>query len=252
MNSKHNREVLEVFGEDSTNFLQGIITNDMGRLDQGPIYTAILTPQGKYFIDFFIVPLQGRILIDTPVDGSEDLINKLLQYRLRAKVDIKKTNLKVSLGLDNAPAQSFRDPRHPALGWRSYEPKENNQEVDWKHLRVSHCIPETNIELVRGKTYILEAGFERLNGVDFKKGCYVGQEITARMQHKTKLKKGLKTVTIEGVAKVGTEILANGQNAGIIFSQSKGKGIAFLRLDRVLPKMIAGDAVIFTEINNDT
>jgi len=252
MSSKHNREVLEVFGEDSTKFLQGIITNDMGRLDQGPIYTAILTPQGKYFIDFFIVPLQGRILIDTPVDGSEDLINKLLQYRLRAKVDIKKTNLKVSLGLDNAPAQSFRDPRHPALGWRSYEPKENNQEVDWKHLRVSHCIPETNIELVRGKTYILEAGFERLNGVDFKKGCYVGQEITARMQHKTKLKKGLKTVKIEGVAKVGTEILANGQNAGIIFSQSKGKGIAFLRLDRVLPKMIAGDAVIFTEINNDT
>jgi len=252
MNYKHNREVLEVFGEDSTKFLQGIITNDMGRLDQGPIYTAILTPQGKYFIDFFIVPLQGRILIDTPVDGSEDLINKLLQYRLRAKVDIKKTNLKVSLGLDNAPAQSFRDPRHPALGWRSYEPKENNQEVDWRHLRVSHCIPETNIELVRDKTYILEAGFERLNGVDFKKGCYVGQEITARMQHKTKLKKRLKTVTIEGVAKVGTEILANGQNAGIIFSQSKGKGIAFLRLDRALPKMIAGDAVIFTEINNDT
>ena len=252
MNSKHNREVLEVFGEDSTKFLQGIITNDMGRLDQGPIYTAILTPQGKYFIDFFIVPLQGRILIDTPVDGSEDLINKLLQYRLRAKVDIKKTNLKVSLGLDNAPAQSFRDPRHPALGWRSYEPKENNQEVDWKHLRVSHCIPETNIELVRDKTYILEAGFERLNGVDFKKGCYVGQEITARMQHKTKLRKRLKTVTIEGVAKVGTEILANGQNAGIIFSQSKGKGIVFLRLDRALPKMIAGDAVIFTEINNDT
>lgn len=156
------------------------------------------------------------------------------------------------MGLDNAPAQSFRDPRHPALGWRSYEPKENNQEVDWKQLRVSHCIPETNIELVRGKTYILEAGFERLNGVDFKKGCYIGQEITARMQHKTKLKKGLKTVTIEGVAKVGTEILANGQNAGIIFSQSKGKGIAFLRLDRALPKMIAGDAVIFTEINNDT
>lgn len=98
MNSKHNREVLEVFGEDSTKFLQGIITNDMGRLDQGPIYTAILTPQGKYFIDFFIVPLQGRILIDTPVDGSEDLINKLLQYRLRAKVDIKKNKLKGFFG----------------------------------------------------------------------------------------------------------------------------------------------------------
>ena len=99
----------------------------------------------------------------------------------------------------------------------------------------------------RDKTYILEAGFERLNGVDFKKGCYVGQEITARMQHKTKLKKGLKTVIIEGVAKVGTEILADGQNAGIIYSQSKGKGIAFLRLDRALPKMNAGNAVIFTE-----
>lgn len=252
MNSKNNREVLEVFGEDSKKFLQGIITNDINRLDQGPIYTAILTPQGKYFIDFFIIPLQGRILIDTTVDGSEDLINKLLQYRLRAKVDIKKTNLKVSMGVDNAPANSFKDPRHPALGWRSYELKENNQEVDWKQLRVLYCIPETNIELVRDKTYILEAGFERLNGVDFKKGCYVGQEITARMQHKTKLKKGLKTVIIEGAAKVGTEILADGQNAGIIYSQSKGKGIAFLRLDRALPKMNAGNAVIFTETNKES
>ena len=247
MKSKKKRTVLEISGEDRFKFLQAIITNDINLLEKGPIYSALLTPQGKYFTDFFLIPYEGRILLDILEDACEELKNKLLLYRLRAKVEIIKTDLKVSLGLSNKPKEAFSDPRHPALGWRSYGPEDIAQEVDWTQVRVSYCIPETNIELVRDQTYILEAGFERLNGVDFKKGCYIGQEITARMHHKTDLKKGLITVQIDGEAEVGTEILANGQNAGTLYSQSKGRGIAFLRLNKILPEMSAGNATIYTE-----
>lgn len=250
MMSKIKRTILEVTGEDRFKFLQAIITNDINHLENGPIYSALLTPQGKYFTDFFIIPYEERILIDILEDACEELENKLLMYRLRAKVEIIKTDLKVSIGLNNKPKEAFSDPRHPALGWRLYGLEETQQDVDWTQLRVSYCIPETNIELVRDQTYILEAGFERLNGVDFKKGCYIGQEITARMQHKTKLKKGLMTVKIEGKAEVGTEILANGQSAGTLYSQSQGRGIAFLRLNKILPEMKAGPAIIYTEKNS--
>lgn len=247
MTYKSKRIVLEVSGEDQFKFLQAIITNDINLIKKGPIYSALLTPQGKYFTDFFIVLHEGRILIDILEDTCEEFINKLLVYRLRAKVEIAKTDLKVSLGVHNKPKEAFSDPRHPALGWRSYGPEEISQEIDWTQIRVSYCIPETNIELVRDQTYILEAGFERLNGVDFKKGCYIGQEITARMHHKTELKKELITVKIDGNAEVGTEILANDQNAGTLYSQSKGRGIAFLRLNKVLPEMKAGNAIIYTD-----
>jgi len=168
-------------------------------------------------------------------------------YRLRTKVDIIKTNISVSTGIDNPPLGAFNDPRHAALGWRSYETSSINQDIDWKKLRVKHGIPETNIELIRDKTYILEASFEKLNGVDFKKGCYVGQEITARMKHKTTLKKGLIKVSVIGETPVGTEILADGRPAGVLYSQSDGHGLAFLKLDRAFPKMQAGEATVIIE-----
>jgi tRNA-modifying protein YgfZ len=98
------------------------------------------------------------------------------------------------------------------------------------------------VELVPDETYILEAGFERLHGVDFRKGCYVGQEVTARMKHKTELRKGLVQVRVEGEAPVGTEILADGKPAGTLYTQSGGLGIAHLRLDRAGGTMQAGDA----------
>ncbi|MEO0782699.1 MAG: folate-binding protein, partial [Pseudomonadota bacterium] len=105
------------------------------------------------------------------------------------------------------------------------------------------CIPETGRELT-ADTYILEAGFERLHGVNFRKGCYVGQEVTARMKHKTELRKGLVTVDVSGSAPVGTEILASGKPAGTLFTQAGGKAIAFLRFQRAALDMDAGSATI--------
>ena len=247
MSSKENRTIIEISGEGTLKFLQGLITNDIDKLSKGIIYTAMLTPQGKYFVDFFILGYKGRVLIDVSTEVSDALQTKLLLYRLRTKVDIIKTNINVSTGIDNPPIGAFMDPRNAALGWRSYERDSINQDIDWKRLRVVHGIPETNIELIQDKTYILEARFEKLNGVDFNKGCYVGQEITARMKHKTILKKGLIKVSVIGETPVGTEILADGRSAGVLYSQSDGYGLAFLKLNRTAPKMQAGEATVIIE-----
>ena len=120
-----------------------------------------------------------------------------------------------------------------------------NPAIDWDAIRVAACIPETGIELIPEDTYLLEAGFERLHGVDFRKGCYVGQEVTARMKHKTELRKGLVSVGIEGAAPVGTPILmADGREAGVLFTRSGPRAIAHMRFDRMGDGLVAGDARI--------
>ena len=109
---------------------------------------------------------------------------------------------------------------------------------------MAHCIPETGVELIANDTFILEAGFERLAGVDFKKGCYVGQEVTARMHHKTELRKGFTTVEVDGTAPVGTQITADGKLVGTLYTQANGQGIAYLRYERARGEMTAGTAIV--------
>ena len=237
------RAVYEFSGEDAESFLQGLITNDIARLDQGLLYTALLTPQGKYLADFFLLRHEGKIHLDVDASIATGLIQRLNMYRLRADVTISETELQVSRGTGPAPEGAHDDPRHPDLGWRLYGSCAGEDGSDFDAIRVTHCIPETGIELTPD-TFILEAGFERLNGVDFRKGCFVGQEVTARMKHKTELRKGLRTVQIAGVAPVGTAITANGKPAGTVFTQSGGQAIAYLRFDRASGAMEAGDAVV--------
>ena len=141
------------------------------------------------------------------------------------------------------PAGAFSDPRHPALGWRGYD-GQAGEAIDWDAIRVDHCVPETGVELIPDQSYILECGFECLNGVDFRKGCYVGQEVTARMKHKTTLRKGLATVVVDGATPAGTEITAAGRSAGMLYTQSGGRGIAYLRFDRASAEMQAGTAKV--------
>lgn len=239
------RRIHAITGKDRESFLQGLVTNDLGRLKQGIVYAALLSPQGKYLADFFLVPAGDAILLDVCENLAETLVRRLAMYRLRADVQIAPAELKVSRGLGPAPSGAFADPRHPALGWRAYAAEPGDAPaIDWDAIRVEHCIPETGIELIPDESYILEAGFERLHGVDFRKGCYVGQEVTARMKHKTELRKGLVTVAVEGTAPVGTAILSEGRPAGTLFTQALGKGIAHLRFDRADGEMRAGEARI--------
>ncbi|SEK66030.1 CAF17-like 4Fe-4S cluster assembly/insertion protein YgfZ [Pacificibacter marinus] len=237
------RSVIALTGPDRIKFLQGLVSNDVSKLDTDAVYAALLTPQGKFMVDFFVIPEGDTILIDVCADEAPALLKRLTMYKMRSNAALEMTDRTVSRGLGDASTGAYADPRHAALGWRAYDGRPS-EDVDWDAIRVAHCIPETGIELTPD-TYLLEAGFERLNGVDFRKGCYVGQEITARMKHKTELRKGLATVEIDGNAPVGTPLLTeDGKEAGTLFTQSGNHAIAHLRFDRARGLMTAGDAKV--------
>ncbi|QIR84227.1 folate-binding protein YgfZ [Paracoccus sp. AK26] len=232
------RQIIRVTGDDRLSFLQGLVTNDVTR---APCWAALLTPQGKYLADFLIVPDNDALLLDVDARLADDLTRRLTMYKLRSKVGIEVTDMTVARGTGPAPDGAIADPRHPALGWRLYGGADEDG-TDFDAIRVDHIIPETLVELIPNETFILEAGFERLHGVDFRKGCYVGQEVTARMKHKTDLRKGLARLRIEGEAPVGTPITAEGKEVGTLFTQSGGRALAHVRFDRIGPDMQAGQA----------
>lgn len=226
------RRVFAITGADRIAFLQNLVTNDVSRLDQGIVYAALLTPQGKYLADFFLVGHGEALLLDAKADQAEGLVRRLGLYRLRADVRIAPSELNVLRGLGPAPEGALADPRDPRLGWRAYTAAEGTPPaIDWDAIRVEALVPEAGIELLPEDSYILEAGFERLHGVDFRKGCYVGQEVTARMKHRTELRKGIVAVYVEGEAAPGTEIMAGGKVAGRLLTRAGDKALAYLRFD---------------------
>ncbi|MEM9044160.1 MAG: folate-binding protein [Pseudomonadota bacterium] len=258
------RVVLRMSGKDARAVLQGVVTNNVDEVEPGrAVYAALLTPQGKFLFDFFLLADGDNLLIDAEAGRQEDLSRRLKMYCLRRDAQVQEdADLRVMLawpgegGSHHPPpppspgqgAIAVPDPRDPALGWRLYGaylpelPVASREAYD--KLRVAHAVPETGRELLAEETYILEAGFERLNGVDFRKGCYVGQEVTARMKHKTELRKGLVVVDVDGVAPEGAELIADGKPAGKLFTQAGGRGLAHLRFDRAKGPMAAGDAVV--------
>ncbi|MYG09948.1 MAG: folate-binding protein YgfZ [Rhodobacteraceae bacterium] len=243
---KNSRTVIKVDGVDSFDFLQGLVTNDVSKADNALVYTALLTPQGKYLADFFIFQSENSWFLDVNSLLADELVKQLSFYRLRSKVTIEKTDLEVVQGLGEAVDGAYSDPRHLSLGWRKYsENSINTPAVDWDQIRVKFCIPETLIELIPEKTFILESGFEKLNGVDFKKGCYVGQEVTSRMKHKTQLQKGLVRVKVLGSTPVGTEIRSEKGPVGYLYTQCSGFALAQIRFRQVQnATLTAGDALV--------
>ena len=237
------RVVLALTGADRVDFLQGLITNDVTRAADGIIYAALLTPQGKFIADFFVIGQADRLLVDVAQSHAAGLAQRLTMYRLRADVQIAQTDLVVSRGTGATPPDALGDPRHPALGWRHYGDSDISEDTDWDALYVAHLIPQTGVELTPD-TYILEAGFEALHGVDFRKGCYVGQELVARMKHKTELRKGLARVRIDGSAQSGDAITADGRDVGVLHTISRDRAIAYLRFDRATGPMQAGSATV--------
>lgn len=237
------RRVLTVTGSDRVKFLDGLVTNKVPTEPDHLVYAALLTPQGKFLADFFILARPDHLLIDVSGILADDLVQRLSMYKLRADIRIGETDLHVHRGLGAIPADGHADPRHAKLGWRAYRTTPAEDDRDWDALRVAHLVPASGIELMPD-TYILEAGFERLNGVDFRKGCYVGQEVTARMKHKTELRKGLTRVSVIGDATAGTKILANEKPAGLLLTRAGDRAIAYLRFDRAQGPMKAGKAEV--------
>lgn len=238
-----NRTIFRLTGADRVKFMDNLVTNNVK--PNGIAYAALQTPQGKYLADFFMVDRGDETLIDVDSDLAQMLGQRLNMYKLRADVQIEATELHALRGRGDMPAGAFPDPRHEALGWRLYsETPGDTSTTDWEALRVELNVPASGMELTPD-TFILEAGFDRLNGVDFKKGCFVGQEVTARMKHKTELRKGFVTVAVDGDAQPGTEILTDaGKPAGMLHTRAGDRAIAYLRFDRAEGPMTAGDATV--------
>ena len=240
------RRLYQVTGADALPFLQGLVSNDVLPLAKAPglVWAALLTPQGKYLADFFVANTGEALFLDIKDSLADATLRRLTMYKLRSDVTFAASPLSVTRGLGPTPAGALADPRHPALGWRAHGDAGTAPTIDWDAIRVEHVIPESGIELIPDDSYLLENGFERLNGVSFRKGCYVGQEVTARMKHKTELRKGLVRVAIIGSAPVGTDVMANGKLVGRLFTQSGNQALAHLRLDQAQGEMVAGPATL--------
>jgi folate-binding protein YgfZ len=241
------RKVIALQGAEARDFLQDLVSNQVPQPGGAPAYAALLTPQGKYLADFFVLPPEtpdGAYLIDCEGTQADDLFKRLRMYRLRRKIDIEMTELAVSRGTGPAPEGGWPDPRDSALGWRHVGPEAlPEDDTDWEALHIAQAIPRAGREL-GPDSFILEMGFERLHGVDYRKGCFVGQEVVARMKHKTELRKGLARVRIEGDAAPGTEITAGGKPAGVLHSVKDGAGLAYLRFNRANEEMEADGASV--------
>ncbi|MFQ5348484.1 MAG: YgfZ/GcvT domain-containing protein [Rhodothalassiaceae bacterium] len=251
------RGVLAISGEDRFTFLQGIVTNDVMRLEKGrALYAALLTPQGKYLFDFFLVPDGDRILLDCEGARRDELMRRLLLYRLRARVEIVDLSADLALWVlfGDAAAELpempgamaplaggtvFHDPRTAEIGWRAILPAgvtpafAAGAPARYEHLRVTLGLPDGSRDLEVEKTLALEANLDLLQAIDFNKGCYVGQEITARTKHRGKVRRRLLPVEVAGGEPVarGQSILAADRRVGELRSVSGSSAIALLRLE---------------------
>jgi folate-binding protein YgfZ len=251
------RGVVKVSGEDARNFLNGLVTTDVTELAPGlGRFGALLTPQGKIIVDFLITEAPsghgGGFLIDCPRALAQGLADKLGFYKLRAKVTVE--NLSDSLGVLAAwdgdftlkPDLSYADPRHPALGWRILIPEELKQKVAdligadlvdsglYEARRIASGAPRGGLDFMYGDAFPHETNMDRLHGIDFDKGCYVGQEVVSRMQHRGTARTRTVKVLLDGFApEPGTAILAGDKQVGTIGSTAGQHGLALIRTDRV-------------------
>lgn len=259
------RGVLAVQGPETRTFLQGIITNDIGKVDRTrSIYAALLTPQGKFLFDF-IIHDDGSdgVLLESQADRLGDLARRLTMYKLRSKATIADVSEKMAVTAligDDAPAaaklypgagNAWRDgdtvacidPRLAALGARLVHPADTSIErdgfvqgtlEDYQAHRMALSVPEAGSDVLVEKSFILESNFEELNAVDFAKGCYVGQELTARTKYRGTIRRRLFGITAQGtLPPPGTPIMAGTAEIGEMRSARDGRGIALIRTDRL-------------------
>jgi len=241
------RAVLALRGTDRVPFLNGLVSNDVAAAAPGrAVWAALLTAQGKWLADFFIFADGERLLLDCESAQAPMLLQRLLRYKLRADIALERTDLAVFAAWDGAPdvsrAISAPDPRLPEAGSRLLAAGAlpvNASEADWNLHRLSLGLPDGSRDLEAEKTVLLEAGFDELNGVSWTKGCYMGQELTARTRYRGLIKRRLLPVRGEsGLPPPGTPIFVGEREVGQMRSSQGTVGLATLRLDAIG----AGDA----------
>ncbi len=241
-----------ITGPDATHFLQNLVTCEVEALVPGSAaFGALLTPQGKVLFDFFLVQREDGFLADVNSELAGDFIRRLGFYKLRAKVTIEPgpAGLGVHAVWGGEPSAIngivVADPRLPALGWRVYAISAPAHAAgDYAAHRISVGMPEGGLDYAYGDAFPHEALMDQFGGVDFKKGCYVGQEVVSRMQHRGTARSRVVMVTAERLPAPGTEVVADGKPCGVMGSSAGGKGLALLRLDRVKDALDKGGAVM--------
>lgn len=234
-----NRAVITLSGPERKNLLQGIITNNVDKLDdEKGLYAALLSPQGKFLHDFFLFEKDDTIYLDCEADRLADLFQKLLMYRLRSNVEIldRSDQYKVITSMQRFENidLSFADPRHAEMGYRAIVEMlpEGQGDTGYHARRIKLGIVEGSHDFIMDKSTISEGHFEQINGLDYEKGCYVGQEVTARMKYRGKIKKQMFPVTLSGPAPAfGTAITdGKGNKIGDLRSYCDKYAIALFRV----------------------
>lgn len=254
-----NRGLLLLSGNEVDTFLQGLVSNDVTQADgTKAVYSALLTPQGKFLYDFFIIRTDKGVILDCRADDIPAFSKKLKMYKLRSDVTLEDVSSDYQIcalygddldgllpaGTDQRVMEDgsivYRDPRLVTAGLRLLALKsldmsslgaEIASEADYQHYRISLGLPEAPFDLITDKSILLESGFDELNGVDWKKGCYMGQELTARTKYRGLIKKRLVPIQINGEVSSGDDVMADGKVVGDVRSVQQSMGIAMIKLD---------------------
>jgi len=260
------RGLIRIEGPDARPFLQGIVSNDVNKVSTTrAVYAALLTPQGKYLHDFFIAERDGALWLDCEAERRDDLLRRLSRFKLRSKVSLAPgpageavallygaaalgtIGLEATRGLAKPFAGGivYVDPRLAVMGARAILPMgaadalaalgiTAGKSAEYERLRLAHGLPDGCRDLEIEKSILLENGFEELDGVDWNKGCYMGQELTARTHYRALIKKRLVPVSVEGPPPPpGTPILSGGNEVGVLRSVAGDLGLALLKLDAI-------------------
>ena len=268
-------EIIKISGKDKCNFLQGIISNDIKNVENGkPIYSSILSPQGRFLYDFFVIKNQDSFLLECRKVHSFEILKKFNMHKLRSDVNFElQNNFEILLlniedidivleSLKNK--MHFSDPRFPKLLSRIYIKGSDVEKIinssrlkeisnqDYKNFRLKYFIPDFTEDAEIGKSLLMEMRFDKLNGISWDKGCYMGQEVTARMKYRNIVKKQLFGVKINFNSFTDNDIKVEGESIGKLMSHNKRYGISIINLKKLeefsCRNFYSGDSNIKVEI----
>lgn len=230
------RALIRVSGPDARPFLHNLLTQDVETLAEGELrFGALLSPPGRLLFDLFLIGEANGVLLDVAADRRETLLQRLSMYKLRANVSVEADDRPTFASWPEVADGFAPDPRIPGLGGRRYGGSDANAaEADWQAHRLAVGVPDPAADAPSDKTYPIEANFDLLNGIDFAKGCFVGQETTSRMKRRGSIKNRMLPIAFAGPPPpFGAEVLNGDLRAGEALTGSDGAAMALLRLDRL-------------------
>lgn len=251
------RGVIAIDGDDRVPFLQGLVSNDIEAAQPGhAVWAALLTPQGKWLADFFVFADTGRLLLDCEAGQIPMLLQRLSRYRLRMKASLRsEPELHVHVawqGLPNIDGIAAPDPRLPGFAWRILATQTQATTAtpeDWDRYRLAAGLPDGSKDMEADRSVLLEAGFDELSGVSWSKGCYMGQELTARTKYRGLVKRRLVPVLVEGdLPAFGTPVLLESMEVGTMRSGRDTIGLASLRIDALGKTLRCGNATLTSHV----